>query len=173
MKTWITADTHFGHNNIIKYCDRPFFSVWDMDETLIRNWNRIVASNDVVYHLGDFSLKKSVDEYLSQLNGQIKLVPGGHDYWIRHVDLEEYKGKVEILPLYKTISVLRKKVVLCHYPMLSWDSSFHGSIHLHGHTHGKLPDLGRRADVGVDCNNFDPFDLEGIIENLMFLNGEK
>ena len=173
MKTWITADTHFGHNNIIKYCNRPFSSVEDMDEELISLWNAVVRKNDIIYHLGDFSLKKSVDEYLSQLNGQIKLVPGGHDYWLKKIDLNKYKGKLEILPLYKSIKVYGERVVLCHYPMASWEASFHGSLHLHGHSHGKMEKIPNRFDVGVDCNNFEPFNLECIIENLVLSNGEK
>lgn len=122
-----------------------------MDEELIHRWNERVSSNDIIYHLGDFTLKKDADEYLDRLNGKIRLVPGSHDYWLKRVDLQKYKNKLEILPLYTTIKYEGKKLVLCHYPMRSWDSSHYGSIHLHGHSHGNIPDEENFFDVGVDC----------------------
>lgn len=153
---WITADTHFGHKNILKYCHRPFSSVEEMDEELIRRWNERVSSNDIIYHLGDLTLKKDADEYLDRLNGKIRLVPGSHDYWLKRVNLQKYVGRLEILPVYKTIRCEGKKLVLCHYPMRSWDSSYYGSIHLHGHSHGNIPDEENFFDVGVDCNGYAP-----------------
>lgn len=145
------------------YCNRPFSSVDEMDEVLIIRWNYLVKPNDIIYHLGDFTLKESADEYLDQLNGKIKLVPGSHDYWLKKVDLEKHAGKLEILPLYKSIKVCGKKVVLCHYPMASWEASFHGSLHLHAHSHGKMEQIKNRFDIGVDCNNFYPFNLEWLV----------
>ena len=163
MAIWITADTHFGHANIIKYCQRPFSSVEEMDEAIISRWNAVVKPKDTIYHLGDFTLKKSANEYLDKLNGKILFITGSHDYWLKKVDLNKYKGKLEILPLYKTIKICGEKVTLCHYPMSSWDSSFYGSIHLHGHSHGKSEQIPNRFDVGVDCNDFYPFNLEWLV----------
>ena len=163
MAIWITADTHFGHANIIKYCQRPFSSVEEMDEAIISRWNAVVKPKDTIYHLGDFTLKKSANEYLDKLNGKILFIPGSHDYWLKKVDLNKYKGKLEILPLYKTIKICGEKVTLCHYPMSSWDSSFYGSIHFHGHSHGKSEQIPNRFDVGVDCNDFYPFNLEWLV----------
>lgn len=59
---YFTADTHFGHENIIKFCDRPFASVEEMDETLIANWNGRVRANDTVFILGDMFFRIS-DHY--------------------------------------------------------------------------------------------------------------
>jgi len=82
MKTWLTSDTHFFHANIIKYCNRPFASVEEMNETMIRNRNQVVSPGDLVWHLGDFSMGKRsrVSEIRQQLNGRIHLVRGNHDY---------------------------------------------------------------------------------------------
>ena len=53
---FFTADTHFGHANIIKYCHRPFATVEEMDDALVRNWNAVVSPDATVFHLGDFAL---------------------------------------------------------------------------------------------------------------------
>ena len=160
---WITSDTHFNHRNIIKYCSRPFSSVEEMDEALIDRWNILVKPKDTIYHLGDFTLEKSADEYLDRLNGKILFIPGSHDSWLKKIDLDKYRKKLEILPLYKSIKVCGERVVMCHYPMASWEASFHGSIHFHGHSHGKMEKISNRFDVGVDCNDFYPFNLEWLV----------
>ena len=54
-KIFFTSDTHFGHKNILKYCDRPFESVSVMNEALIENWNKVVDENSLIFHLGDFN----------------------------------------------------------------------------------------------------------------------
>ena len=60
MKTFFIADTHFGHKNIIKYCNRPFANIEEMNETLIENWNKAVSAEDAVYILGDFAYCTSI-----------------------------------------------------------------------------------------------------------------
>jgi calcineurin-like phosphoesterase family protein len=78
---FFTADTHFGHVNILRYCDRPFGSVEEMDAALIARWNRRVGPTDTVYHLGDFALGPRAlwPDYRRQLNGTIVFILGNHD----------------------------------------------------------------------------------------------
>lgn len=80
--TFFTSDTHFFHNNIISYCNRPFSSVEEMNEGLIEKWNSVVGKNDIVWHLGDFCFgkKENVLEIVPKLNGRINLVMGNHDH---------------------------------------------------------------------------------------------
>lgn len=69
---YYTADQHFGHSNIIRFCDRPFKNVTEMDETLINNWNNAVSDEDIVYMLGDliFRSEKSASYYVERLKGK-------------------------------------------------------------------------------------------------------
>ena len=76
MTTFFTADTHFGHKNVIRYCNRPFASATEMDERLIENWNKIVGPDDLIYHLGDFTLlgEDLAAGYFQRLNGKIHII---------------------------------------------------------------------------------------------------
>lgn len=168
MTIFFTADTHFHHTNIIKYCGRPFSSVEEMDSELIKRWNSVVTDNDTVYHLGDFvfSRNNSIKDTLSIVNelqyDELILIKGNHDnskllgHYRNHLgihvhDYLELKG-LHLLP-----------IVLSHYPFESWNRSFHGSIHLHGHTHGTIPKKENRYDVGVDVWNYTPVTLQQIL----------
>ena len=80
-KIFITSDTHFSHKNIIKYCNRPFSSVEEMNSVLTDNWNSIVSKDDLVIHLGDFSFGRTIESiknHLDKLNGNKILILGNH-----------------------------------------------------------------------------------------------
>ena len=82
MTVWFTADTHFGHHNIIKYANRPYGTIEGHDEVLIANWNDMVRGGDLVYHLGDFGFGKKpemIERLARRLNGCIHLIYGNHD----------------------------------------------------------------------------------------------
>ena len=78
---FFTADHHFGHENIIKFSERPFESLDHMNEELIKRWNKKIQPGDTVYHLGDMSLGKPdfTKEILDRLNGNIHLIKGNHE----------------------------------------------------------------------------------------------
>jgi calcineurin-like phosphoesterase family protein len=153
--TFFTADTHFLHKNVIRYCERPFSSVEEMDETLISNWNAKVKPGDSVYHVGDFGFG-NCNSISERLNGKIYLVPGGHDKG-------HYKNITYVEPL-KTIKIDNQIVVLCHYCLRTWDRSHYNSWALFGHSHGKLPPIGKSWDVGVDGNDYSPLSWDEIVE---------
>lgn len=79
--TFFTSDTHFGHANIIRLCNRPFQNVEEMNEVLIENWNKVVSKDDTVFHLGDFAFGGSSvwNSIIPRLNGHINLIIGNHD----------------------------------------------------------------------------------------------
>lgn len=159
--TWFTSDPHYGHANIIKYCNRPFTSVEEMDEALIENHNSLVKPNDIIYYLGDCTWYGSdkTKKIFSRLNGKKKLIRGNHDH---DKNLAPY---FEYVRHYDTIKIGDVRLALMHFPILSWDGQQHGTIHLHGHTHNTIDNSGTlRFDVGVDSWNMYPVNLEQIIE---------
>lgn len=141
-ETWFISDTHFSHKNIIKYCNRPFSSIEEMDETLIANWNSRVKPNDTVFHLGDFAFSKQPERYLERLNGNITLIRGNHDH-DNIVNALAMYSNIEIVD-YKEISIANRTIVMLHYPMYTWNKKPHGAIHLYGHVHN-----GNNFDLGI------------------------
>lgn len=137
------ADLHFGHTNIIWFDGRPFSTVEEMNDTLVANWNNRVKDSDTVYILGDFSFRlphKQRDEILASLNGQKVLIRGNHDEDIRP---SNNRGELRMLKKVTDYLEMRDgdhKVILSHYPMMAWNGSFHGSIHLFGHVHWTTPE---------------------------------
>lgn len=162
MNIWITSDQHFGHANILKFCDRGFDNIEEHDEQLIEEWNKVVKFPDVVYHLGDFTLGdlKVFTRVIRRLSGKIKIVPGGHDWrWLDQIeedwDIASKDAWIDILPPLYTLSLSRKKqrpevFVLCHYAMKVWDRSHFNSSNLFGHSHSMLTGDGKQMDVGID-----------------------
>src|SRR5438128_316371 len=80
MKNWFTSDEHYGHAKVIEYYERPFDDLAEMHAELIARHNEVVGDGDVVYHVGDFSLKlKLAQQVLPLLKGKHILIPGNHD----------------------------------------------------------------------------------------------
>ncbi len=105
------SDTHFGHANIIKYCNRPFVDAREMDKILIDNWNSTVSKKDTVYHLGDFSFKAPPSHFSKKLNGHKILIQGNHDR------VSQCRGHFdEIHDRLKLNLLNRVDVLLSHYP---------------------------------------------------------
>lgn len=164
-KVFVTADTHFGHRNIIDHCNRPFLGVDEMDAAMIHLWNDTVGPEDHVWHLGDFAFRNHL-EYLKQLHGKIHLILGNHDGFstaIREAFFEVrelYHGRIQL-------GETTPKFFLFHYPMVSWPrkSGDGGTIHLYGHVHGRYSRAGERSlDVGVDVHSFSPILLTTAVE---------
>lgn len=171
-KVWFTADTHFGHRNIIRYCQRPFASVEEMNETIIDNWNGVVGKDNVVFHLGDFSVGGSAEwtSLLNSLNGRIFLVLGNHD--MNNVD-QGFMRRFEEVSMQMLISIGKQRAYLNHYPFLCYGSSYRGTWQLFGHVHTCPCNSGldnsrlgmlfpTQYDVGVDNNYFTPVSFEEV-----------
>lgn len=137
------ADCHFFHEVQLHHMDcRGFSSVEEMNETMIDHWNRRVTPRDEVIILGDFSWgsAEETNDVLSRLNGILYLIKGNHD---RFGDARGYDASrfVWIRP-YAELRDNRRKVVLCHYPILCYNGQYHEKADteesvwmLYGHVH--------------------------------------
>ncbi|MGB7296179.1 MAG: hypothetical protein WBC70_11375 [Candidatus Aminicenantales bacterium] len=120
-----------------------------MNEALIASWNARVGKNDLVYHLGDFAWG-DWRPILEQLNGDIILISGGHDKRWQKNHRARFLQRADLMD----IVIEGKSIVLCHYCLRVWNKSHYDSWHLFGHSHGRLPALGKSLDVGVDGHDF-------------------
>lgn len=129
------GDTHFGHANVIKYDERPFKSVEEMDEDIIANWNSRVANGDLVYILGDLSWygEEKTVEILNRLNGSKILIRGNHD----DIGTNAKKCFAKVCD-YLEVKDGDTRVILSHYPMPFWNGQFQDTVHLYAHIHNTL-----------------------------------
>ncbi len=186
-RVWFTADTHFGHSNILKYCNRPFLNdeesrlleddprgSWRVsreslarhDDALIEAINRSVAVDDTLWILGDFCWGKyrEAKRYVDRIQcDRVHLVWGNHD--------DRTVGQAFTKTIEQgMIRVQDQRIWLNHYPMRSWDGRFHGSWHLYGHVHGRFSaedaekPWSLTRDVGVDVCNYAPISFEELQE---------
>ena len=164
---YFISDTHFYHSNIIKYCNRPFKNVKEMNETIINNWNNVVTNKDTVYHLGDFCLSNDDDikSIFNRLNGSIILIRGNHDR-----KTVKFYEKIGFKVLTHAPIVLDKyKLMLSHVPLP--DSIIkEGYINLHGHIHNKSISENypenysdeKHINLSVDVTDYKPVSIDEI-----------
>lgn len=176
---WFTSDLHFGHQNIIRFCKRPWKTTEDMDWNLIQNWNSVVKPDDLVFDLGDFAFATNArwKELLSQLNGHHYLILGNHDItrWPGDKIMELFEGVSHQMIL----KIDGRTVYLNHYPYLcfggTWRNPENAVYQLFGHVHSgpncEGADTDRlvnlfpyQYDVGVDNNNYTPISWEQVKE---------
>jgi len=164
---WFTADPHFGHDAIRKHCKRPYQSLQEMDDGMIKNWNDKVGNHDTIAVLGDFAFKDYA-KYLDRLNGaKIYLVFGNHD---NYQEANKVDPKYGFTDIQENLSVMvdHEEIFLSHFAHRVWNKSHYGTWHLYGHTHGMLPEdeLSLSFDVGVDCNNFTPVSYQQVKDKI-------
>jgi len=165
---YFTSDHHFGHKNIIKFSNRPFDSVEEMNEVMIERWNEKVGAHDEVYHLGDFGLCSpgKLKKIIDRLNGKIYLIKGNHEKSAEACasKFEWLKDYHELIVQDKDFSKGQQLLVLFHYSQRVWNASHWGTYHLYGHSHGALPDdiQSLSFDIGVDCHDFYPLAYEEV-----------
>ncbi len=166
VRTFFTADTHFGDARLVRRQRSAFETVEAHDAALIARWNETVGPDDAVWHLGDFAASASREHcaaVFAQLNGVKRLVRGNHDT-NRVLDLPWAAPPVESLRIDVRDAEGRDwRLFLAHYAHRAWPGLWRGTRHLYGHTHATLPDTTRSCDVGVDAWDFRPADLAGII----------
>lgn len=183
---FFTSDTHFCHSNVIGFCKRPFSSVEEMDEALIKAWNEVVPPNGIVFHLGDFAFG-DIEKWrpiVSKLNGDIVLIKGNHD-------IKQLKSQVQFDELFKfsflemRIEIEKRKIILNHFPLLCYDGVYRKPermvYNLHGHIHTMKDSIGKdferyttlalpsQYDCGVDmAPNYAPIPWKFVDERVKY-----
>ena len=140
QKIFFTSDLHFGHENVIRFDNRPFDTVEEMDEEMIKRWNAKVGKGDIVYVLGDFIWKAATNEAVSiirRLNGQIILIKGNHDRFLHNAAAKKALAGIKD---YDDICVTledgtTRRCILSHYFIPFYNGHRYQAIHLHGHSH--------------------------------------
>lgn len=174
---FFTSDTHGFHANIASTTTskwkgdnqvRPFGSIEDMNEELIKNINKMVKPDDELYHLGDWTFGgiDKIWEFRKRINcHNIHLILGNHDHHIEdnkvlpNVIWDGYPGWSHLedkdtanspfadakakelfdsVSHYKKITVDKTPVILSHYSHRVWHGSHKGWFHLYGHSHNSL-----------------------------------
>lgn len=133
------SDLHFGHTNCLAFDNRPFKTIEQHDELLVKFWNETVGVDDDVYILGDISWYGSskTASIFRQLNGNKHLIKGNHDGGLlRNAELRDLFVEIKD---YKELDIGGgKSVVLCHYPIPCFKNHFYGWYHLYGHVHNSF-----------------------------------
>lgn len=184
---WFTSDLHFGHRNVIRFCNRPFADEKEMGLNLIDNWNNVVGVDDIVFVLGDtfwFNDSRSIKKLLSQLNGKdIYILPGNHDDFDAYHRVDDPRIHLcnDVVVCWVSRELCKKcEIWMSHYPMMTWPHRENGAYQFFGHIHSKpgrfegvdqdLPLHWNQADVGCDFWNYSPVALE---ELEMMMNKQK
>ncbi len=173
------SDLHIGHKNVIKFDGRPFADVDEMHLEMIKRWNSVVGDEDIVYYLGDlaFCRDETTKWFIHSIKGKINFILGNHDKmkdivkFDRWENIHEYGTEIGIKDDYSLVSRGSggyQKIIMSHYPILSWNKSHYGSWMLHGHCHGSLmksnQDYYKRKvmDVGCNCIDYTPISYEKV-----------
>jgi hypothetical protein len=179
---WITSDTHYSHKNICRgvtnwrtkdgkipiESTRDFNTIEDMNSVIVDNINSKIGPDDTLIHLGDFSFGgfDKIGQFLDRLVCKnIHLVLGNHDHHIKN-NRENIHDRFLSIQNYLEVNIGGANFVLSHYPLCSWNQLSKGAIQLHGHVHlptNKKWGNGKRLDVGVDGNNYQPYKLTEIV----------
>jgi calcineurin-like phosphoesterase family protein len=190
MATWYTADHHFGHENIIRLCDRPFADAEEMDAALVEEWNRCVRPGDTVWVLGDVALSTKKLGPVGLLNGRKILVAGNHDAcweghkrWRRHVQVYRDAGFDDVVTEGERNAHQLQNGRVVRLAHLPYERDFHeeedryaerrpvddGVPLLCGHVHDRWKLSGRQINVGVDVWDYRPVPEQLVMD---LLSGE-
>jgi calcineurin-like phosphoesterase family protein len=168
---FFTSDEHYGHENIIRFCNRPFKNTYEHIEESIKRHNAVVPKGARVYHNGDIFWRtlpvKTANDIIHSLNGQHYFIWGNHDELLEKNEYlrDQFIWCRDLAQVDHPL--LEKQLVLCHYAMCVWRNSHQGAYHLYGHTHGQLPEQKNLSfDCGQDAWDFTPVSIEQVIEKM-------
>lgn len=192
MSLYLISDTHLGHRNIIKYCDRPFNSLEEMNSTIISNWNEVVGYDDVVLFGGDLAMTKpeKAIEYARKLNGNMVILSGNHDDFDKwrtpypvleseYFDYNYFGEKYEFYythwpPRYNSKTERKDSRVQPHYTK---PPEWFDNWVIHGHTHNNdlknfpfINNEEKTINVSSEVINYTPLEINDLIKIIQLDN---
>ena len=159
-KVWVWSDLHLGHDNIIRYTNRPFVDADAMDAALYANWRETVGDNDTLLFVGDLAMRRAIcDETWARVRGGVgrakHLVIGNHDL--------TGSGELRVagFDLISSLACIRgdPPIICTHLPLASLPD---GCVNVHGHTHDDPPRRSRHINVSVEQLGYAPVALERV-----------
>lgn len=168
METYIISDTHFGDPNIIFYENRPFNSVKEMNETIIKNWNKTIAKEDIVFFLGDVAVGYNsylLKELIKDLSGYKILIMGNHD---KKYSPETWK-KIGFSEICKYPIIYNEFYIFSHEPLYLNKNMPYRNVH--GHLHSNMiqnKDSRLYYNVSVEQINYTPINFEVIQKYFLY-----
>ena len=142
------SDLHFHHENMA--IKRGFSCANEMNEHIVKEWNKVVNKKDITYLLGDITMEKANYEVLNRLNGIKHVVLGNHDEGQHTKILQQYVNKIAGMVNYK------KEFILTHCPIHPCELEYRYNINIHGHVHeNTLPDK-RYINVSAEVIDYKP-----------------
>lgn len=165
---WVWADPHLDHPAIIGFCGRPFANLKEMNDCLMSNYNDVVKPQDDVVLLGDIAFRNH-SSFIGNLKGRKTFIFGNHD----RMPLDVLRNFTRVIgarhmPGILEMALGKYQLVFSHYPLASWNGSFHGTWNVHGHCHGRMPEQETmlRMDAGVDVFDYKPVNIDVIVDKL-------
>ena len=169
-RIFIISDTHFGHENILKFRDsntneliRNFSDIHDMNEYIVDRWNKTVNDDDIVYHLGDVYFGKG-HEVLPRLKGRKRLLLGNHDHG-KDQNLQKHFQKIGMWRMFPEYNCL-----LTHVPIHE-SGLYKVRYNLHGHIHQNASPTERHINCSVEVQDYMPKLITDLVPNLAVQNG--
>lgn len=177
---WIWSDHHFGHKNIIEFCDRPYGDVHHMNSSLINAHNNCVKENDIVIWVGDVSFMSDVktNETLEKLTPTYKiLIIGNHDMSkgkLKRLNFDEFH-------LLYCMELEDMVLVFTHFPFYEMPISTLDMgmtenkplFNFHGHTHAEVMVRGRHINIAVEATEYKPVALGQIYKDVLYPESQK
>jgi calcineurin-like phosphoesterase family protein len=173
---YFTSDWHLDHANIIRFCNRPFHHVDEMNNAILKNFFDIVKKGDTVFFLGDLAFGDEViSPFFCRMDREeinICIIYGNHDKELRkYLCSNRYHISVKSVDDIISTDIEGQSVTLCHYPMLTFNKSHFGAWQLFGHHHNGnyhkvIPPqfMGKKMNIGVDMNEFKPVSWNQVVE---------
>lgn len=174
---YFSSDWHLSHSNVLKFSNRPFENVEQMNEIIFHQVIELTPGSQL-YFIGDIGFNEKIVEHffekIKPRNIHFHWIIGNHD---KKVNYKKFKKYCASMSEYKYIKIEEQGIFLCHYPMFTWHNSHYNSWLLYGHHHAKsigTPEvfqklIGKTLNVNLEFNDYKFWNFENIKK---YMNGK-